>query len=347
MDAPDWIWSYKTRMSAAAKAVYASLLSYRQRDAPTQEVWPSLATLAEDSGHSRDVVRRKAIPELEAAGLIVVLRTKAAPGDGPQKSNRFTVAAPESRPRLLEISANEQRARDDQRHAQRAERRAARKAAAQETPGATGPGGVRKSTDPGATGPTPGATSPGPQGLPAPLIPAIGIPTKEPVTPTSLTRSAAGADLSEIEDIDGAVYEVGERPSADDAAAPRADDGDGGGSVVEAGEGSSVVDAIRDVGEPSERQLAYMRDLYVMAYGQAPDWKVTGYMRRLDQAGVSRYVRELYAVIPGRTGYYDGPQLGDEAYELLSPRGKQWADAALDPDDLEAIFAIGPGEASS
>lgn len=346
MDAPDWVWSYRTRMSAAAKAVYASLLSYRQRDTPRQEVWPSLATLAEGSGWSRDVVRRKAIPELEAAGLVVVRRTKAVPGGGAQTSNRYTVAAPESRPAGLEIAVSELRERDAERQALRARSRAARKAA-QETPGAGSPWGGSEPADPGAGSPGVGAGSPGGPGLVAPLTPANGTPSNEPSTPTSLARSsAASVDLFEIEKSGDAVPEVNARPSADDAAAPRADDGDEGGSVVEASAGSSAVDDIRDVGEPSERQITFLRDLYVMAYGQAPDWKFFDRVRRLDQPGVSQYVNQLYREIPGRTGYYDGPQAGDDAYELLSPIGKQWADAGLDSAEAPTIAAI-VGEVSS
>lgn len=341
MDLRDWVWRSECPLSLSQAAVWAALAAFRQRDKPEQLVFPSLEEIAAAAKVSKRTVMR-ALSDLERLELIEIFR-RTKKGSRRDEVNRYRVKVPRSQPVDLaaRVAGLQVAKKVDQVSMSTAVESQDHSAAGVGFP----PAGVGFSTDQVTQRDRPGDTDPPDQVSMSTRNPCQESLPRESITVNAQSASTTSADPFGI--LTASDPEIESPSSADDAAAPRADDGDGGGSVVEAGEGSSVVDAIRDVGEPSERQLAFMRDLYVMAYGQAPDWKVTGYMRRLDQAGVSRYVRELYAVIPGRTGYYDGPQLGDEAYELLSPRGKQWADAALDPDDLEAIFAIGPGEASS
>lgn len=336
MDCPDWTWNFRTRLSAPAKATYAALLAFRQRDTPGQEVWPSLATLAAATGHSRDTVRRKAIPELEAAGLIEVRRTKAKAGEGAQRANRYVITAPKERPASLTISNDELNTSDRERREARADRRARRHDTADTTPGLVAPGYADPDTTPGLVAPTQGLRAPTPRGpQPHESLPVGSLPENPHTSELASLDSDAGDDPFGIEE-DDPISEVVSPPSAADAAAPRAYD-DEDGSVCEVDARSAML-ALRDVGEPTERQIEMLRDLYLLAYGVAPDWRFFNNARRLDQDGVTRYRRELYAAIPhGRGHAYDGPEPGDGVYELLSQHGRAWADVGLDPSEAPFI----------
>lgn len=319
MDLRDWVWKSTCPLSLSQAAVWAALAALRRRNNPGQLVYPSLEEIARAAKVSKSTVIRT-LKDLERLELIEIYR-KTKKGSARDEVNRYRVKVPEAQPSDL------------------AEKVAALKKSDQvsKRPAVKDAGGGRSivttATDQVSQRPRLGVTDPLTRCQSDPVSPAKESLPKESITPNSHSRIAASENPPfGIDSSDGSAAEVGDGPSADDAAAPRADDGDEDASVPEVGARPSV-DSIRDVGEPTEKQIRFLRDLYIHAYGEAPDWRFFQSVRRLDHAGVTRSARALYREIEGRCGNY---AIDDEAYDLLSALGKEWADCGLDPS--EALF---------
>lgn len=86
-------------------------------------------------------------------------------------------------------------------------------------------------------------------------------------------------------------------------------------------------------GRSSTAQLNYLRDLYIFSKHGQPWASLVRSWRELSTAEAHQRIAELRKNI-GHGDAYDGPERGEPAYELLSVRGKQWADARMLPQDV-------------
>lgn len=316
MDLRDWVWKSGCPLSLSQAAVWAALAALRRRDQPEQLVYPSLEEIAAAAKVSKRTVIRT-LKDLQQLGLVVIHR-KTKKGSARDEVNRYRVAVPAEQPADLAEKVAKLKKGDQVSMSTAVEPRQM----------------VGYSPDQVPQRPRLGATDPPDQVPISTSKPCHESLPIETITPELAPLASGTRDPFGIND--DSTSEVVSPPSADDAAAPRADD-DEGGSAREVGARSEVLE-LRDVGEPSERQLEMLRDLYLLAYGVAPDWRFFNNARRLDQDGVTRYRRELYGAIPhGRGHAYDGPEPGDGVYELLSQHGRAWADVGLDPSEAPFI----------
>lgn len=86
-------------------------------------------------------------------------------------------------------------------------------------------------------------------------------------------------------------------------------------------------------GHSSKAQLSYLRDLHIFGDHGRPDAALIDSWRELSTTAAHKQIVELRQNV-GHGDSYDGPELGEPAYELLSVRGQQWADARMIPQEV-------------
>lgn len=311
MDLRDWVWKSACPLSLSQAAVWAALAALRRRDQPEQLVYPSLEEIAAAAKVSKRTVIR-ALKDLEQLEVITIYR-KTKKGSARDEVNRYRVKVYPEQPADLAEKVAKLKKKGDQ---------VSMSTAVESHQVVVFP------PDQVSQRPRLGVTDPPDQVSMSTSKPCHEALPIETITSNALRASNTTADPFGIST--GSDLDAGMRPSADDAAAPRADDGDQGGSVCEVGVRSAVL-TMRDVGDPTEQQVSMLADLYRLAYDAEADWKFYDRARHLDQDGVTRYKQQLYREIQGRGNAYAGPAEGDAVYDSLSPIGKAWASVGLDP----------------
>lgn len=98
------------------------------------------------------------------------------------------------------------------------------------------------------------------------------------------------------------------------------------------GHAPSSLGTFIDPQEPATaEQLNYLRDLHLHMFNEAPDAEQLEYWGDHTKQQATELIELFLARMP-RHDEYQGPEVGDENYDLLSPAGQQFADQYMLPD---------------
>lgn len=88
-------------------------------------------------------------------------------------------------------------------------------------------------------------------------------------------------------------------------------------------------------------QVSYLCDLHILYDNEAPSVDLVDQWRKLTAQDASRLIGAYLASIE-RGSDYRGAFKGDEAYELLSLKGRAWADAGMVPQEVRLSAEANP-----